>query len=116
MIALAADENFDGDVVRGLVRRRRDLDLVRIQDAGLSGAEDEVVLEWAAREKRILLTHDAATIPMFAYRRVRAGAPMPGVFVALQSVPVSVLIEDILLLAECSVAGEWDGQVRYLPL
>jgi len=28
----------------------------------------------------------------------------------------STAIEDILLLAECSLEGEWDGQVRYLPL
>ena len=26
------------------------------------------------------------------------------------------LVEDILLLAECSLEGEWEGQVRYLPL
>ena len=25
-------------------------------------------------------------------------------------------IEDILLIAECSLDGEWEGQVRYLPL
>jgi hypothetical protein len=25
-------------------------------------------------------------------------------------------IEDILLLVEYSLAGEWEGQVRYLPL
>jgi hypothetical protein len=26
------------------------------------------------------------------------------------------IIDDILLLAEYSVEGEWEGQVRYLPL
>ncbi len=25
-------------------------------------------------------------------------------------------IEDLLLIAECSRPGEWEGQVRYLPL
>ena len=29
---------------------------------------------------------------------------------------VAVAIEDVLLLAECSVGGEWEGQVHYLPL
>jgi len=24
--------------------------------------------------------------------------------------------ENLLLLAECSLEGEWEGQVRYLPL
>ena len=41
---------------------------------------------------------------------------MPGVFEVSRSVPIGRAIEDILLLAECSVDGEWEGQVRYLPL
>lgn len=62
MLALAADENFNNDIVRGLLRRRPDLDIVRIQDVGLTGATDEEVLEWAARAGRILLTHDVTTL------------------------------------------------------
>jgi hypothetical protein len=38
MIPLAADENFNADILRGLLRRRPDLDIARVQDAGLSGA------------------------------------------------------------------------------
>jgi hypothetical protein len=41
---------------------------------------------------------------------------MPGVFEVSRSVPVAAVIEDILLLSECSNEGEWEGQVRYLPL
>jgi len=31
-------------------------------------------------------------------------------------VPIATAIEDLLLIAECSLPGEWEGQVRYLPL
>jgi hypothetical protein len=41
---------------------------------------------------------------------------MPGVFEVSRAVPISVAIEDLVLLAECSLDDEWDGQVRYLPL
>jgi hypothetical protein len=51
-----------------------------------------------------------------AYERIRAGKSMPGVFEVSHSVPTGVAIEDILLLAKCSLDGEWEGQVRYLPL
>lgn len=115
LLRMAADENFNGDIVRGLLRRRPDLDLVRVQDAGRSGADDPTILAWAAEEGRILLTHDASTITKYAYDRVRAGQPMPGVFEAQRSVPIGRAIEDILLIAECSLPGEWEGQVRYLP-
>jgi len=49
MLRLAADENFNNDILRGLLRRVSDMDIVRIQDVGLSGADDSTVLEWAAR-------------------------------------------------------------------
>ena len=39
MLELAVDVNFNNDVVRGLLRRVPDVDLVRVQDVGLSGAD-----------------------------------------------------------------------------
>jgi hypothetical protein len=116
MLRLAADENLNNSIVRGLLRRQPELDIVRIQDVGLSGADDPTVLEWAAQEGRVLLTHDVSTITKYAYERVRAGQPMPGVFEVGRNVPIGRAIEDILLLAEYSFDDEWEGQVRYLPL
>ncbi len=71
MLRFAADENFNNDIVRGLRRRKPDLDILRVQEAGLSGAVDPDVLEWAAREGRVLLTHDVATMTRYAYERLR---------------------------------------------
>ena len=116
MIRLAADENFNGLIVRGLLRRNPNLDILRVQDTEVSEADDPVVLEWAAREGRVLITHDVNTIPRFAYERILAGKPMPGIFEVSDSLPVGQAIEDLLLLAECSEEGEWEGQIRYIPL
>lgn len=55
-------------------------------------------------------------MPKFAYERTVAGLAMPGVFVADTYIPTALAIEKVLLLAECSEEGEWEGQVRYLPL
>jgi hypothetical protein len=79
-------------------------------------ADDPTVLEWAAQMGRVLLTHDVATITHYAYERVRAGQPMPGVFEVSRTVALAQAIDDIILIAECSIEGEWDNQVRYLPL
>lgn len=116
MLRLAADENFNNDIVRGLLRRRPDLEIVRVQDVGLSGADDPTILEWAAGEGRVLLSHDVSTLTRYAYGRVEAGKRMPGIFEVDRNVPTGVVIEDIMLIAECSLEGEWEGQVRYLPL
>lgn len=66
MIRLAADENFNNDIVRGILRRDSTIDIIRIQDAGLTTADDPTVLEWAAQTGRVLLTHDVATITHYA--------------------------------------------------
>ena len=116
MLLLAADENFNNDIVRGLLRQKPSLDIVRIQDVGFSGADDPIILEWAAQEGRALLTHDVSTITHYAYERVRAGKVMAGIFEVSRDVPIGVAIEDILLLAECSLDEEWENQILYLPL
>jgi hypothetical protein len=52
----------------------------------------------------------------FAYDRVRESKPMPGVFEVSRELGIGLAIEEILIVAECSLEGEWEGQVRYLPL
>jgi predicted nuclease of predicted toxin-antitoxin system len=116
MLRFAADENLNNDIVRGLLRRAPHLDLVRIQDTEIRGADDPTVLDWTARERRILLTQDVNTVTKYAYERIRAGQPMPGVFEITQRSAVGAVIEDLLLLAEYSLADEWEGRVLYLPL
>lgn len=116
MLRLAADENFNNDIVRDVRRRNPAVEIVRVQDADLLSADDPTILEWAAQAGLVLLTHDVATMTRYAYDRVREGKPMPGVFEVGRQVPIGVAIEEIVLLAECSLAGEWEGQVRYLPL
>ena len=116
MLRLLADENFNGSIVRGLVRRQPEVDVVRVQDVGLSGADDRTVLAWAASEGHVLLTHDQKTIPKYAYERAVAGLSMPGVFIGDTDLSVQQAIADVLLLVECSEEHEWEGQVRYLPL
>ncbi len=116
MLRFLADENFNGDIVRGLLRQKPDLDIVRLQDIGLSGASDERVLEWAADEGRVLQTHDVNTITRYAYSRIKAGKPVAGVFEVSSDISVGQAIEELLFVAECSLENEWRDQIRYLPI
>jgi predicted nuclease of predicted toxin-antitoxin system len=116
VLRLLSDENFNGDIVRGLLRRHPALDLYRVQDVGLEGADDPTILAWAAANDCIVLTHDQATMPDFAYGRVGAGQPMPGIFVVPDHLAVRHVIEELLLVEACSEQTEWTGLVVYLPL
>ncbi len=115
-VRFLADEDFDNTIVRGVIRRMKGIDLVRAQDVGLSGRPDPEVLRWAADEGRVVLTHDVSTMKAHAYARVAQGLTMPGVFAANQLLAVAGVIEAILLIAQCSLEGEWEGQVRHVPL
>jgi predicted nuclease of predicted toxin-antitoxin system len=116
MLRLLADENLNNNIVRALQMREPWLDIVRVQDIGLTGQDDPTILEWAAKERRLVVTHDAATMTRYAYARVAGGEPMPGVVEVAVGSPLSVVIDDLLLLATASEESEWEGQVIYVPL
>jgi hypothetical protein len=116
MLRLLADENFDNTIIRGLLRRNSKIDIVRVQDIGLSGKDDPTILEWASQEGRVLLTHDVATVTGYAYDRVKQGQRMPGVIEVSVDAAIGQVIEDALLIVECSLEGELEGQIQYLPL
>ena len=117
MLRFAADENFDNGILRGLRMRLPTIDIVRAQDVvGMTGANDPTLLAWAATASRLLLTHDAATMPDYAYARVATGQPMSGVLIIGAGAATGPTIEELVLIAECSDQDEWRDHVRYLPL
>jgi hypothetical protein len=77
MLRLVSDENFNGDIVRGLLLRQPALDLYRVQDVGLEEADDPTILAWAAANNRIVVTHDQATMPE-QHRKVILAAEKAG--------------------------------------
>ena len=116
MTRFLADENFNFDIVQGLRRCLPSLDLVRIQELGLSGAVDPDILDLAANMRRVLLTHDVNTMTKFAYQRLEVDMSLPGVVLVPDTLPVGRAIEDLILMIGGSLDHEWENQVRHLPL
>ncbi len=111
-----ADEDFDNRIIRGLMRRLPTLKLVRVQDTEVAQADDVDVLVWAAKENRIVLTHDVSTMTFEVARRLQDRLPLPGAFFVSQSLPVGVAIEELLLVVQYSLDGEYQNQIRFIPL
>jgi Domain of unknown function (DUF5615) len=116
MLSFLADQNFDGDIVRGLLRRIPDLDIVTTHQANLSEALDPDLLGWAASNERVVLMHDRRTMPDHAGDRIRNGLRMWGVVVVPLRFPLSQAISEIELFAKCSLEDEWKDKVQFLPL
>jgi predicted nuclease of predicted toxin-antitoxin system len=70
---LLADENIGPEVVAGL--RTRGCDVRTVADEGLIGQADRAVLERAASQARIVVTHDLA----FGRHAIQSGAPFVGI-------------------------------------
>jgi hypothetical protein len=112
----AADENFDGRIFDGLRERLPALEIVRVQDTIMYQAPDPQVLEWAAQEDRVLLTHDVQTLINDAYDRVKRGLPMPGVIEVHKDTPVGQAIDELEIMIGAGTPEDFINQVRYIPL
>ncbi len=55
-------------------------------------------------------------MPDFAYARVAAGQLMPGLVIVNDRAPIGQMIDELVLIATCSLEGEWEGKVLFLPL
>ena len=110
-----ADENLNNNIVRGLFATHPSIDLVRVQDVGLMATPDEDILEWAASEERILVTHDVATVTAAAFDRIGAGLPMPGVIAIRARAPLGRLLGDFDILLGACTGGDLDSRIEYLP-
>jgi hypothetical protein len=112
------DENFNNRILTGLIRHHSSLlDIVRVQDVGLYGADDPSVLLWAAQEERILLTHDIKTMPQHVAEVLASGQSIAGIIFVPKSMPIGEAIQDILIIAEsCSPEEMKNWMYVYLPL
>ena len=115
MFKFLADHNLHDAIVRGLLRRKPDLDIVLVRNLGLAEASDRDILDWAASEGRIVLTHDRQTMPRYANERVHAVKAMPGLFVIEPHPDIGAVIENLLTIMDATEEGEWQSKTEYLP-
>jgi hypothetical protein len=111
-----ADQDFNEHILQGAERREPGLECVRVRDIGLQNRSDSEILDYAAAHGFIVVSHDVNTMTAAAYTRVAAAQPMNGLLLANQRDPVAEIIEDLILIAVATEAGDWTNQVCFLPL
>jgi hypothetical protein len=114
-VRFQADADLNLVILLALIRREPAVDFQSSASAGLARRTDPEVLAAAAREGRILVTHDQRTMPNH-FGRFIATQKSPGLLVVPQHVPVSAVVEDLLLIWGATQADEWTNRVCYLPL
>ena len=116
MLRLLIDQNFDHDILRGIERRIPDLDYVTTGEMGLSRAPDPELLEWAAAERRVILTHDQSTMPDHVAERLSGGQEVFGVIIIPRDLPIGVAINELELIVACSDEDEYLNRYLFVPL
>jgi hypothetical protein len=115
LIRFQADADVHHTVVVAVRRREPAIDFASAADSGLEGVPDPDVLEIAASQGRILITHDRRTMLEHFRRRLEEGKASPGVFLVSQFAPLGPVVDALVIVWAASDAPEWRNQVHHLP-
>lgn len=113
-VRFQADADLKQAIVTGVIRRQPSLDFQSANEAGLEGIKDPEVLALAARDGRVLVTHDRKTMPT-EFGRFIMSQTSSGVLILSQSLPIRDAINALILIWDASTAEEWIDQIMSLP-
>ncbi len=113
-IRFQADYDFNKKIVRALRLRYPSMDFQGGHETGLEGLPDEQVLEIAAREGRILVSHDVSTMPVY-FADFISNQDSPGLILIPQELPIRIAIEELALIWGASEAQEYANLITWLP-
>ena len=110
-----ADADLNQNIVTGVLRTEPAIDFQTATAAKLEGVKDKEVLAIAAKEKRILISHDRKTMPS-EFAQFIANDRSYGVIIVSRKVPIETLIEELILIWAVSDAEEWVNRIAKIPL
>jgi len=111
-----ADHDLNEHIIDGVQRREPAVEFIRVRDVDLEEKSDPEILQYAAENGLLVVSHDVNTMPAHARARLDAGKDMAGLFMARQFHPISPIIESLVLIWSASEAEEWHSQICFLPL
>lgn len=114
-IRYQADADLNQAIVTGVLRREPTIDFQTANAAGLEGVKDADVLAIAAKQGRILVSHDRKTMPI-EFAEFIVNSRSAGIIIVSRKSPMELIIEELLLIWAASSAEEWVDRIAKLPL
>ena len=103
-------------IIDGVLRREPAIEFIRAREVNLGDHPDPEVLEYAAVNGYVIVSHDVNTMPGHAQERMVAARPMAGLLMAQQRSPIGQIIDSLVLIWTASEAEEWQSQICFLPI
>ena len=91
-----ADHDLNEHLIAGVVRREPSVHFSRARDVGLAESLDDQVLQYAASEGFLVVSHDVNTMTAAAHKRITLGQPMTGLLMAHQMDSIESSIESLM--------------------
>lgn len=101
------DEHIPKAVTEGL--RRRGVNVLSAQEAGMSGANDYDQLSLANKEGRIIFTKDADFL-----RLHKAGVSHQGIIYSSKQSPVGYTVRVLMIIHDLVTPEEMSGRVEFI--
>jgi Domain of unknown function (DUF5615) len=114
-IRFQADADLNQIILLAMIRREPSIDFLTAEAADLAGLKDPEVLTVAAREGRVLVSHDQKTMPRH-FAEFIVHTPSPGLLIVPQHLSIAAAVEDLFLIWFATEAEEWINRIRFLPL
>lgn len=115
MIRFQADADIRQQIVLAVRRLEPSIDFASAADSKLIGTADPHILDFAAREGRVLVTHDRRTMIEHFRNHLEQGKLSPGVFLVSQFAATSAVAEALVMVWSASEITDWENQLRHLP-
>jgi predicted nuclease of predicted toxin-antitoxin system len=115
MVRLLGDENFNDNILQGVLDHSSAIVFLRVRAAGLESKTDDVVLEWAAENGYVVVSHDANTMIHEANKRIQAGLSCPGLLIIKVQMPYREAIDELVMAAICGDPADFRDLVIHLP-
>src|SRR5262249_160421 len=114
-VRFQADADLNQVIVAATLRRAAEVDFRTASVAGLAHLGDLDVLALAARDGRVLVTHDSKTMPRHSPHFV-ATHGWSGVIIVPQHLAVGLAVDDLFLIWMATEADEWKNRICFLPI
>ncbi len=114
-IKFQADADLNQHIVRAVLRREPTIDFQTATLANLEGVPDPEVLQIAANEERMLVSHDQTTMPTH-FAEFISSQTSPGLIIVPKHLSIAIAVENLVLIWAASEAEEWVNRIRYIPI
>lgn len=107
-----ADNDLKFAIVKAVRRREPSVEFVSAQQSQLDGIDDPEVLERAAADGRVLVSHDRRTMLRHFHDRLKAGKSSPGLLIVAQDAPIA---DALVILSAVADPEDLRDQAFHVP-